>query len=163
MQDLFRLNFARCNSGWQPQAQLGDGRTRKAVQPSPSPGDEDATPYETTNNVTRNLTYLNHALNFAFGRPPIEHPGCVDVCARDKRISVENWSSEFLLGGKGRPAIRTPPVWVFLFSSSAKQCQRAQPKQKNRRRLRHLCNVVLLSTVHKSSYIRFWTGAIERM
>jgi len=24
-------------------------------------GFEDATPYETTNNVTRNLTYLNHA------------------------------------------------------------------------------------------------------
>jgi len=27
------------NSGWQPQAQLGDGKTRKAAQPSPNPSD----------------------------------------------------------------------------------------------------------------------------
>ena len=32
------------------------------VQPSPSPGDEAATPYGATNNVTRNLTYMNHAV-----------------------------------------------------------------------------------------------------
>ena len=49
------------NSGWQPQAQLGDGKAPRAVQPSPSPGDEDATLYAGTNNVTRNQTYLNHA------------------------------------------------------------------------------------------------------
>jgi len=34
-----RQNWAWFNSGWQPQAQLGDGKTRKAAQPSPNPSD----------------------------------------------------------------------------------------------------------------------------
>jgi hypothetical protein len=50
------------NAGWQPQAQLGDGKAPKAVQPSPNPSDlRLPRAMEPQINVTRNLTYLNHA------------------------------------------------------------------------------------------------------
>jgi len=48
--------------GWQSQAQLGDGKVPKAVQPSSNPSDL-RMPHamEPQINVTQNLTYLNHA------------------------------------------------------------------------------------------------------
>jgi hypothetical protein len=50
------------NPGWQPQAQLGDGKAPKAVQPSPNPSDlRLPRAMEPQINVTRNLTYLNQA------------------------------------------------------------------------------------------------------
>ena len=50
------------NPGWQPQAQLGDGKAPKAAQPAPNPLDL-RLPHtiELKINVTRNLTYLNPA------------------------------------------------------------------------------------------------------
>jgi hypothetical protein len=51
------------NPGWQPQAQLGDGKAPKAVQPSPNPSDLRLPPtIELQINVTRNRAYLNHAV-----------------------------------------------------------------------------------------------------
>jgi len=58
--------WARFNPGWQPQAQLGDGKAPKAVRPSPNPSDL-RLPHamEPQFNATRNLTYLNHAEKWA--------------------------------------------------------------------------------------------------
>jgi hypothetical protein len=53
------------NPGWQPQAQLGDGKAPKAAPPSPfrwkSIGMRLPHAMEPQINVTRNLTYLNQA------------------------------------------------------------------------------------------------------
>jgi hypothetical protein len=61
---LFLSEFSTWfNPGWQPQAQLGDGKAPKAAQPSPNPLDLRLPPtaMEPQINVTRNLNYLNQA------------------------------------------------------------------------------------------------------
>jgi len=50
----FRVAASSAAWGWQS--------SKSGATIPKSFGFEDATPYETTNNVTRNLTYLNHAL-----------------------------------------------------------------------------------------------------
>jgi len=58
-----KQNQAWFNFGWQPQAQLGDGKTPEAAQPSPNPSDL-RLPHtiEPKTNATQNLTHAQNQL-----------------------------------------------------------------------------------------------------